>query len=193
MENNTIFKISAKIKEIRKEKSITLQELADKANVSKGLISQIENNRTVPSLLVLINIVNALEVDLNVFFHDFKSNADEGPIIVRKKPDYEVFEKEMAFGFLYNRIFATSIESSTLDIVLLELAPDATRPMVETEAFEYKYIVSGTVEYVFSEQSVRLDAGDSIFFDGRIPHTPKNTGSIPAVMLIIYFFDKKGN
>lgn len=67
MEDNTIFKISSKIKEIRKEKGITIQELADRAGVSKGLISQIENNRTVPSLLVLVNIISSLHVDLNDF------------------------------------------------------------------------------------------------------------------------------
>lgn len=192
MEDNTVFKISAKIKEIRKDKSITIQELADKAGVSKGLISQIENNRTVPSLFVLINIVNALDVDLNQFFQDFKTNNEGGPIIVRKKQEYENFEKEHAIGFHYKRIFASSIDSSTLDIVLLELAPDATRPMVETEAFEYKYMVSGKVEYIFPDRTVALEAGDSIFFDGRISHTPKNTGNIPAIMLIVYFFDGKG-
>lgn len=67
MEDNTIFRISNKIKEIRKINGVTIQELAVKAGVSKGLISQIENNRTVPSLFVLINIINALEVDLNEF------------------------------------------------------------------------------------------------------------------------------
>ncbi|MBE8722616.1 helix-turn-helix domain-containing protein [Sphingobacterium pedocola] len=192
MEDNTVFKISAKIKEIRKDKSITIQELADKAGVSKGLISQIENNRTVPSLFVLINIVNALDVDLNEFFQDFKTNNDGGPIIVRKKQEYENFEKEHAIGFQYQRILASTIDSSTLDIVLLELAPDATRPMVETEAFEYKYMVSGKVEYIFPDRTVALEAGDSIFFDGRISHTPKNTGTVPAIMLIVYFFDGKG-
>ncbi|NGM64103.1 XRE family transcriptional regulator [Sphingobacterium sp. SGR-19] len=191
MEDNTIFRISAKIKEIRKEKNITLQELADKAGVTKGLISQIENNRTVPSLLVLINIVSALDVDLNEFFQDFKSNNEAGPIVVRKKEEYENFEKEHAIGFHYKRIFASSIDSSTLDIVLLELAPDATRPMVETEAFEYKYIVSGNVKYIFPDRTIELEAGDSVFFDGRISHTPKNIGTIPAVMLIVYFFEGK--
>lgn len=193
MEDNTIFKISAKIKEIRKEKSITLQELADRAGVSKGLISQIENNRTVPSLLVLINIVNALAVDLNDFFADFKSSNDAGPILLRKKAEYEEFEKEHAIGFHYKRILASSMESATLDIVLLELAPDASRPMVETEAYEYKYMIAGTVDYVFPDRTVSMEAGDSIFFDGRISHTPKNTGKETALMLIVYFFDGKKN
>jgi len=191
MEDNTIFKISYKIKEIRKEKGITIQEVADKAGVSKGLISQIENNRTIPSLLVLINIINALDVDLNEFFKDFNSDLDAGPVVVRKKDSYTAFEKEHAVGFNYKRIYTSAMDSSTMDIVLLELLPDAQRPMVETEAHEYKYIISGQVEYVFQDQKIRLEEGDSIFFNGRLSHTPRNVGKEKALMLIVYFFDNK--
>lgn len=191
MEDNTIFKISNKIREIRKEKGITIQEVADRAGVSKGLISQIENNRTIPSLLVLINIINALNIDLNEFFKDFNSELDSGPVVVRKKDTYSPFEKESAIGFHYKRIFTSAIDSSTMDIVLLELHPDAQRPMVETEAYEYKYIISGQVEYIFNDQKISLEEGDSIFFNGRLSHTPRNVGSEKAVMLIVYFFENK--
>lgn len=191
MEDNTIFKISNKIKEIRKEKGITIQEVADRAGVSKGLISQIENNRTIPSLLVLINIINALNIDLNEFFKDFNSELDSGPVVVRKKDTYSPFEKESAIGFHYKRIFTSAMDSSTMDIVLLELLPDAQRPMVETEAYEYKYIISGQVEYIFNDQTISLEEGDSIFFNGRLSHTPRNVGSEKAVMLIVYFFENK--
>lgn len=191
MEDNTIFKISNKIKGIRKEKGITIQEVADRAGVSKGLISQIENNRTIPSLLVLINIINALDVDLNEFFKDFNSELDSGPVVVRKKDSYSPFEKESAIGFHYKRIFTSAMDSTTMDIVLLELLPDAQRPMVETEAYEYKYIISGQVEYIFNDQKISLEEGDSIFFNGRLSHTPRNIGKEKAVMLIVYFFENK--
>ncbi len=78
-----------------------------------------------------------------------------------------------------------------MDIVLLELLPDAQRPMVETEAYEYKYIISGQVEYIFNDQKISLEEGDSIFFNGRLSHTPRNVGSEKAVMLIVYFFENK--
>ncbi|QQT24787.1 helix-turn-helix domain-containing protein [Sphingobacterium spiritivorum] len=190
MKDNTIFKISSRIKEIRKGKGITIQDLADRAGVSKGLISQVENNRTVPSLLVLINIIGALEIDLTEFFKGFTSDGDLGPVIVRRKEQYEPFEKEHALGFMYRRIFTTSIVNSTMDIVLLELEPDANRPMVTTEAFEYKYILAGEVEYIFENEVVHLKEGDSILFDGRLSHSPRNPGTQKASMLIVYFFEQ---
>jgi transcriptional regulator with XRE-family HTH domain len=190
MEENTLIQISNRIKEKRREKNITVQELATRANVSKSLISQIENSRTIPSLMVLIDIISALELDLNVFFKDIRSKSDHPPILVKRQSEYECFEKENAIGFHYQRIFTQSITPSTVDIVLLELEPGADRPLVETEAFEYKYVLSGEVEYQFIDEKVILSQGDSVLFDGRIPHTPKNLGQVKAIILVIYFFEE---
>jgi len=191
MEEDILIQISNRIKERRREKNITVQELAIRANVSKGLISQIENSRTIPSLIVLIDIVKALEIDLNEFFKDIRSKSDAPLILVKRKQEYDHFEKEHATGFHYQRIFTQSISQSTVDIVILELEPDATRPLVETEAFEYKYILSGQIAYQFNDDIITLNQGDSMLFDGRISHTPKNTGNTKASMLVIYFFEEK--
>jgi transcriptional regulator with XRE-family HTH domain len=191
MEEDILIQISNRVKERRREKNITVQELALRANVSKGLISQIENSRTIPSLIVLIEIVKALEIDLNEFFKDIRSKSTSLPFLVKRKDEYECFEKEHAIGFHYQRIFTQSINQSTVDIVILELEPDANRPLVETEAFEYKYVISGEIEYQFKDEKITLNQGDSMLFDGRIPHTPKNIGKQTAYMLVIYFFEEK--
>jgi len=191
MEEDILIQISNRIKERRREKNITVQELAVRANVSKGLISQIENSRTIPSLIVLIDIIKALEIDLNEFFKDMRSKSDHPPVLVKRKHEYDHFEKEHADGFHYQRIFTQSISKSTVDIVILELEPDATRPLVETEAFEYKYILSGQIAYQFNDDTIILNQGDSMLFDGRISHTPKNMGDITASMLVVYFFEEK--
>jgi uncharacterized cupin superfamily protein len=71
------------------------------------------------------------------------------------------------------------------------LEPGASRPLVETEAFEYKYMLAGDVEYQFDKENVILGQGDSVLFDGRLPHTPRNLGTTTASMLVIYFFEEK--
>ncbi|TDQ08314.1 helix-turn-helix domain-containing protein [Pedobacter metabolipauper] len=189
MKEDTIVQISNKIKEKRREQNITVQELADRAKVSKGLISQIENSRTIPSLIVLIDIIKALNIDLNSFFRDFRNSGDHPVVLVKKAAEYEHFEKEDAEGFLYQRIFTRSINKGTVDIVMLQLEPNAVRPMVETEAYEYKYIISGSVSYNINNEIYELSAGDSLLFDGRTSHTPTNTGKDKATMLVIYFFE----
>jgi quercetin dioxygenase-like cupin family protein len=111
--------------------------------------------------------------------------------LVKRKDEYDYFEKELATGFHYKRIFTRFIDHSTVDIVILELEPNSTRPLVETDAFEYKYIISGQIEYQINEDKILLGPGDSLLFDGRIPHTPVNLGADTASMLVIYFFEGK--
>jgi transcriptional regulator with XRE-family HTH domain len=190
MQEDILIQISAHIKERRREKGITVQELADRAQVSKGLISQIENSRTIPSLVVLIQIVKALQIDLNVFFKDIQLKSGNSPVIVKRKEEYQTFEKENAIGFKYHRIFTESMKNSTVDMVILELEPAAKRPMVITEAYEFKYILSGEIEYHFKNETITLRQGDSMLFDGRIPHTPTNETDQVATMLVLYFFEE---
>ncbi|WP_109694934.1 helix-turn-helix domain-containing protein [Chitinophaga deserti] len=191
MQEDIIIQISHKIKEKRKAKGITVQELADKADVSKGLISQIENNRTVPSLLVLVNIIRALNLDMNEFFNDINQNKQAAKVIVIKKDQYQSFEKENAKGFLYKRVLTRNIKGGPTDIVLLELKKDARRnQIVKTDAYEYKYVIQGTVEYLINNEKFILEAGDSIFFDGRLGHKPSNIGPDNALLLVIYFFQE---
>src|SRR3546814_17272327 len=76
-------------------------------------------------------------------------------------------------------------------MVLLELDQDASRPLVRTEAFEYKYIVSGMVVFDFDGHEILFEEGDSMLFDGRIPPTPRNVGDSKATMLVVYFFENE--
>lgn len=189
MENEILVQISQKIKSIRKDKYLTLQDVADRAGVTKGLISQIENSRTIPSLLVLMQLIRALEVDLNYFFNDLSLEGKNAPILVLRKEEYEGFEKETAPGYHYQRVFTRNFKSGAVDFVLLEIKPGAKRDFVTTDAFEFKYILEGEVTYHFRQESVTLLEGDSMLFDGRLEHNPVNSGDVPVRMLVVYFFE----
>ena len=73
-------------------------------------------------------------------------------------------------------------------MVLLTLEPNCKRDMVETDAYEFKYILSGSCEYIIDGETVKLNAGDAIFFDGKLPHVPRNPNDQPSTMLVIYSF-----
>lgn len=189
MEGAFLLEVSRRIREFRQEKRMTVQELAERSNVSKGLISQIENGRSIPSLPVLFGIIQSLEIAVSNFFEGLNLQAPN--VIVQKKKEYESFTKEDAKGFLYKRIFVKNITASTLDFVILELNKNAKREEVSTDAFEYKYIIQGECEYLINGEKYLLQEGDSLFFDGRLPHLPRNTGEGKCIMLIVYFFTQK--
>jgi len=192
MQEEVLLTISNRIKEIRLAKKITAERLAKNAKVSKGLISQIENNRTVPSLPVLINILQALEVDLNDFFKNISFERESRKTVELKKPnEYKTFQKEHVKGFLYHRIFTRSILDNAVDFVLLELKEGARRKKkIVTESFEFNYMLKGKLECEVGDETYFFSEDESMFFDSRIEHNLANIGEGDAVMLIVYFFIK---
>ncbi|GAC1444491.1 MAG: XRE family transcriptional regulator [Sediminibacterium sp.] len=191
MQEDIIIQISNRLRDLRKEKDITLQELADAAGVSKGMLSQVENNRTIPSLTVLLNLIKSLEVDFNHFFKDINLIAPDSKVIFRKKEQYQPFQKENAKGFYYQRLFSTTVHDYHVDFVLLRLEKNAQRPMVRTDAFEFKYLLKGKVEYMIGEEAYHMEEGDSLFFDASELHNPRNTGKGDALLLVVYIFKER--
>ncbi len=186
MEGFFILEVGRRIKQQRLDKRMTLQELADKSGVSKGLVSQIENGRTIPSLSVMFGIIQSLEIEVSEFFQGL--SLLEPTILVNRKSDYTTFEKEDARGFSYKRIMMRNLPSSTIDFVLLELNSDSYREEVTTDAYEFIYVIKGQTEYRINDQSFLLEEGDSVFFDGRLPHLPRNISDTTCQLFVIYFF-----
>ena len=79
-------RIGSKIKELRVLKGLTQEELADRAELSKGFISQLERDLTSPSIATLVDILQCLGTDLKTFFDDTEDDR-----VVFKREDY--FEK----------------------------------------------------------------------------------------------------
>jgi transcriptional regulator with XRE-family HTH domain len=187
MSEELILLLGDKIKSKRQQRNITLEQLAGKAGVSKGLISQIENNRTVPSLPVLFNIIHSLEEDLKTFFEDMHDHVNNRKVLVIRKGKEKEFAKEPVKGFTYKRIVAKALASQAVDIALLELKKGAARKqMIRTDAFECKYLLKGKIEYQVEKEVYTLQAGDTLFFDGRAKHRLKNIGKTDALILVIY-------
>ncbi|MDJ1484363.1 XRE family transcriptional regulator [Cytophagaceae bacterium YF14B1] len=184
--NSQIFvRIGKKIREIRNQQQIKLHELAEESQISKGLLSRIENGRTIPSLPVLLSIVRSLKINLDVFFEGLDLHEQQ-KYILRRKSEYTPFEKEEGFGFLYHSILTSSIPSATIEAVILDLQPGSQRDQVITDGYEFKYLLKGEIEYHLGDEVVVMQEGDSLFFNGKIPHVPVNRTTLPASILVIY-------
>lgn len=185
MNDQILLRIGKKIREIRQAKSIKLHEVAEEAQVSKGLLSKIENGRTIPSLPVLLSIIKTLKVDMGQFFDGIEVPSP-APYILKRRNEYTPVEKEEAFGFLYHFIVSQTVANAAFEAVVLELQPNSKREKVVTDGYEFKYVLKGEVEYQLGEEVVVLQEGDSLFFNGRIPHVPLNRTNQVVSMLVIY-------
>ena len=187
MHHPILVEIAKKIRSLRQAQNLTLHEVAERADVSKSLLSKVENGRTVPSLPVLVSVIQALDVDMSSFFEDIGIGRGMPlPYLHQRASDYQPFEREAAAGFSYRHVLNQTLSDTTVEVVILDLHPNSQREPLTTDGYEYKYVLRGTVEYHIGKDTVRLQTGDSLFFDGRIPHVPINRGEEVATMLVVY-------
>lgn len=156
--------IGQKIKELRILKGLTQEELADRAELSKGFISQLERDLTSPSIATLIDILQCLGTDLKTFFNDSEDNQ-----VVFHKTDY--FEKEDKE--LGNKIewIIPNAQKNMMEPILLTLEPGgSTYPDNPHEGEEFGYVLSGSVSIIIGSKVYKAQKGESFYFEAKYKH-----------------------
>lgn len=190
MKEINLITIGLQIRHIRKDKNLSLQEIANRTGLSKSLLSKVENFRTIPSLPVLLRISNALNVDMAELVKGINKNHKQAYIIVRKN-EREIIERENARGFTYESlIIAENKKTSLFESFILTLGKDSKRKPVSTDGNEFLFILDGKIEFEYGKKKILLRKGDSIFFNGRIPHVPRNMWQDEAKILVIYLLNQ---
>lgn len=177
--------IGNKIKEFRQSENLKLIEMAERTGISVAMLSKIENGRIIPTLPTLIQVLNSIKIDLNSFFSDLPNDNNFPGYIHIQRSDYKEIAKEESIGYKYELILNKNIEKSGLEISLLTLQTESQREKVTTSGFEYLYIINGEIDYYLNDDVVRLRTGDSLYFDGNIPHVPVNKGESEASILVV--------
>lgn len=188
--NTELARMGGRLRELRKEQKMTLQELAKKTGLSAGLLSKIENFRAVPSLPVLLAIAAALEADIGAIFAPAAAPPPRRRWLVIRREDAGTVDREESSGFEYKLILESKLSGDRLQVMLVAVQPGARREKVTGEGVELLYLLSGEVRYHLDDEYVDLRAGDTLFFDSRLPHLPENRADAPAVMLVHYFLDE---
>ncbi|GAA4715476.1 helix-turn-helix domain-containing protein [Brevibacillus fulvus] len=170
--------IGNKIRTIRKEKGFTLEIMASKTGLSKGLLSQVERGISQPSLDSLWKITKALEASMIHFFED----VDQKHVhVTRKDKRRQVLfpESKGVFSIL------SAGGNMKLGLIEVRLQPGDTvmESLVAQEGEECLTVIQGTISVNFSDEEYLLTAGDSIHFDSAKSHTIRNCGEEEALLI----------
>jgi transcriptional regulator with XRE-family HTH domain len=188
MNSSNLASVGRLVKSIRKSRSMKLNDLAVASSISIGMLSKIENFRTVPSLEVLIKISNGLQVDLGELVKEVKIHKTQLPYRVIKDADYILEEREDSPDFKYLSIASDDVHCKSFKVMKVILPPGTSRDYVSSDARQLVYVMKGSIYYSFTED-VEVACGASIFFDATQPHALKNTGTEPAELLVTYLIN----
>ena len=160
--------LGLKLRDMRQKINLTQEELADRCELTKGYISQLENDLTSPSIATLVDILNALGSNLSDFFHE----ESEAKIVFSNN---EYIEKE-ADGMLF-RWLIPNAQKNMMEPVLVELEAGAqTSPDFPHDGEEFGYVLEGRIAIVRGERSCIAKKGESFYFTADKEHTIINKG-----------------
>jgi len=172
-ERNTMIneeEVGQKIRELRLNAKLTLNELAEKAGISQGYLSKIENSKNAPPVSTLLMIAKALNVGISQIFGE---NESQMPIsLIRKKDRPFVARNGSIFGYSYQAL-AHKFKNKYFDPYILHIPGDLERETdfhFEHKGQEMMFVVNGKMRFLYGEKEFILDEGDCIFFDSSIPH-----------------------
>lgn len=184
-----------KLRAIRQEHGLSLRALAEKANVSISLLSQIENGKSMPSVKTLHNIADALDVPLGQFF----PNPDEPLVDETANGNYSGGNEPSAQKLVLRRenrpklVLNGGVEWMNLtprenkDAQFLELhypvGASSNATMSHHNGREFGLVLSGELTVEFDGDALVLGEGDSIIFDSTQPHRLVNEGVVPVVAI----------
>ena len=152
--------IGAKIRNLRNQNGLTQEELADRTELTKGFISQMERGLTAPSVSTLLDIVECLGTNLSDFFHEENELQ-----IVYPKEDY--FEKEDEHKNSITWLIATA-QSRSMEPILVQLQPGQSMPEDKPhEGEEFGYVLDGEIRLHYGEDVYTVRKGDSFIFSGK--------------------------
>ena len=160
--------IGNKLKELRVLKGLTQEELADRSELSKGFISQLERNLTSPSITTLMDILQCLGTSIGEFFNEAPDEQ-----IVFGKQDY--FVKEDTEYKNEIKWIIPNAQKNSMEPIRLTLAPGgSTYPDLPHEGEEFGYILSGSIVIHLGNRTFKAKKGESFYI------TPNQNNYITA-------------
>ena len=156
--------IGNKLKELRVLKGLTQEELADRSELSKGFISQLERNLTSPSITTLMDILQCLGTSIGEFFNEAPDEQ-----IVFGKQDY--FVKEDTEYKNEIKWIIPNAQKNTIEPIYLTLqAGGSTCPDTPHEGEEFGYVLQGAVSIHLGNKTYKAKKGESIYYTADKTH-----------------------
>ena len=181
--------VGEKIATIRKQKTISVEELAERCGFTSLMMAKIEENEAIPSLGHLIKVARALGVRLGTFLDDMDQL---GPVVTRNGDIKKgtSFSNQNSSARLNLDFFPLASDKSGrhMEPFIVDINPSTTSDFTQSshEGEEFIYVLKGLIEIKYGKEIYSLSEGDSIYYDSVVDHhvhaADESTAKILAVV-----------
>ncbi len=175
--------VGKRIRELRKKRDMTLEELSQKSGVALATLSRMENGKMTGTLASHNRICKALGTSLGELYkevEDSSKTVESVPKTGRAEPLVHTHKVR------YELLVTKTLNKKIMPLIIKVSSGGETRKEENEPGVEkFVYIISGSLEAVIGDRSYTLKRGDSLYFDASLPHVFKNRTKIKAAAICI--------
>jgi transcriptional regulator with XRE-family HTH domain len=162
-------KIGSRIRKLRIERNLTLNDLAKTTGYTSGYLSKVENSVKAPPVSTLIGLAKALGVDIEAFFSEEKKRISFS--LLRKSERLEMGDPAGNLADYAYQPLVSSYPNRKMNPYILTVFKDFQGiNNFHHQGEEFLFMLEGRAEFTHGDQTVTLEEGDAIYFDASIPH-----------------------
>jgi len=180
-------RIGNRVREMRKQAGLTLQQLADATELTPGTLSKIENGLTKPSITTLEMLADSLRVDIGYLF---KAEEEKRYVISRKGSRKVSYSERGSTGKTTYEVesLTEGMENPFMEPIIATLLAreDKDFSAIAHGGQELMYVLEGKVELTLGEKKIILRKGDAAYWGGDIPHKGISLSKKPARSLNVH-------
>lgn len=170
--------IGEKLRKLRIRRGLTQEEMADRCELSKGFISQVERDLASPSIATLTDMLECLGSSLSDFFSDKPAEKTVfTPAEMFEKRDPERLQGSITW-------LIPDAQKNAMEPVLLAIGPDGESGVMDPgDGEEFGYVLAGSIWLCVGDKKTKVKAGSSFCLHPKEIHWLKNAGSRPAKVI----------
>ncbi len=174
--------VGERVREFRQDLGVTMEQFADSAGLSIGMLSKVENGQTSPSFSTLTSLANAAGVPFTAFFRGLDEEHDA--IIVPAGGGLEISHEGDGPGRSYHDLGSLRGAHREIEPVLVTITqPDEVFPLFQHSGVEFIHMLEGAMEYGYGSKRYELRAGDTMQLRGEVAHGPTELMVLPIRFL----------
>jgi len=180
-----LVELAQRIKSLRIEKRLTLEEVASRTGLTRSWLSKVENFRVTPSLPALGQIAAALETPVAALFEGLDNHPR---LVVVRRSERQVVHRDKPHSHTRYESLAFKRPNRKMDPFLLTVPPEETKRIaLPHEGEEFLLVISGRVDFEYDGDLYKLAPGDSLYFDASAKHRLINGYKKQAEVLCVFF------
>lgn len=178
--------LAKRIKEMRLNRGMTLEQVGKIAGLSKSLLSKVENCQVSPPISTLSRIASALSVPIGYFFEE--ECRQHLAVYVRREERQRVESSRHGPDYSYEHLAHGSLMPRLMEPFVLTLDENAQAEptLFDHPGEEFILVLEGEMEYMLGSDTYHMREGDSIYIDARVPHGPKQVRGQKVSYLAIF-------